>query len=83
MMNYLKRLDLSGLVENKGIMYIWNDQNLKSRELEINIRNEIGAEQQLLNQKEIHDLNQILKKFIMLEFFIKKLDTQEIQKNYF
>ena len=43
-----EEIDLSGLVENKGIMYIWNDQNLKSRELEINIRNEIGAEQQLL-----------------------------------
>ena len=28
-------------------MYIWNDQNLKSRELEINIREEIGAEQQI------------------------------------
>ena len=44
-----EEIDLSGLVENKGIMYIWNDQNLKSRELEINIRNEIGAEQQLLS----------------------------------
>jgi MoxR-like ATPase len=48
-----EEVDLSGLVENKGIMYIWNDQNLKSRELEINIRNEIGAEQQLLNKKEL------------------------------
>ena len=42
-----EEIDLSGLVENKGIMYIWNDQNLKSSELEINIRNEIGAEQQI------------------------------------
>ena len=49
-------IDLSGLVESKGIMYIWNDQNLKSRELEIKIRDEIGAEQQLINKKEIHDL---------------------------
>jgi len=55
-------IDLSGLVENHGIMYIWNDQNLKSRELEINIRNEIGAEQQLLNKKEIHDLEPNIKK---------------------
>jgi len=55
-------IDLSGLVENQGIMYIWNDQNLKSRELEINIRNEIGAEQQLLNKKEIHDLEPNIKK---------------------
>ena len=55
-------IDVSGLVENKGIMYIWNDQNLKSRELEINIRNEIGAEQQLLNKKEIHDLEPNIRK---------------------
>ena len=26
-------IDLEGLVENKGILYIWNDQDLKSREL--------------------------------------------------
>ena len=39
-------VELEGLVEKKGILYIWNDQNLKSRELEINIRNELGVDQQ-------------------------------------
>ena len=29
-------IDLEDLVENKGILYIWNDKDLKSRELEIN-----------------------------------------------
>ena len=29
------KLILDGLVENKGILYIWNDKDLKSRELEI------------------------------------------------
>ena len=67
-----KEIDLSGLVENKGIMYIWNDQNLKSRELEIKIRNEIGAEQQLLNQKEIHDLEPNIKKIYHAGVFYKK-----------
>ena len=66
------QIDLSGLVENKGIMYIWNDKNLKSRELEINIRNEIGAEQQLLNQKEIHDLEPNIKKIYHAGVFYKK-----------
>ena len=66
------QVDLSGLVENKGIMYIWNDKNLKSRELEINIRNEIGAEQQLLNQKEIHDLEPNIKKIYHAGVFYKK-----------
>ena len=65
-------IDLSGLVENKGIMYIWNDQNLKSRELEIKIRDEIGAEQQLLNQKEIHDLEPNIKKIYHAGVFYKK-----------
>ena len=64
-------VDLSGLVENKGIMYIWNDKNLKSRELEINIRNEIGAEQQLLNKKEIHDLEPNIKKIYHAGVFYK------------
>ena len=48
--------DILGLVEKKGIMYVWNDQNLASRELEISIRKEIGVEQQILTPKEIHDL---------------------------
>ena len=44
MMNYLMKLILEGLVENKGILYIWNDKDLKSRELEINVRNELGVQ---------------------------------------
>lgn len=67
-----EEINLSGLVENKGIMYIWNDQNLKSRELEINIRNEIGAEQQLLNKKEIHDLEPNIKNIYHAGVFYKK-----------
>jgi glycine/D-amino acid oxidase-like deaminating enzyme len=65
-------VDINGLVENNGIMYIWNDQNLKSRELEIKIRDEIGAEQQLLNKKEIHDLEPNLKKIYHAGVFYKK-----------
>jgi len=67
-----EEIDLTGLVENKGIMYIWNDQNLKSRELEINIRNEIGAEQQLLTKSEIHDLEPNIKNIYHAGVFYKK-----------
>ena len=67
-----EEIDISGLVEKKGIMYIWNDQNLKSRELEIDIRNKIGAEQQLLNKNEIHDLEPNIKKFYHGGVFYKK-----------
>ena len=72
-----EEIDLSGLVENKGIMYIWNDQNLKSRELEINIRNEIGAEQQLLNKSEIHDLEPNIKNIYHAGVFYKSNDTPQ------
>ncbi len=56
-------IDLEDLVENRGIMYIWNDQDLKSRELEIKVRDELGVKQQLLNKKEIHDLEPNIKPF--------------------
>jgi len=54
-------IELGGLVEKKGILYIWNDQSLKSRELEINVRNELGVDQQIVTPKEIHDLEPNIK----------------------
>ena len=56
-------IDLDGLVENKGILYIWNDKDLKSRELEIRVRDELGVKQQLVNKDEIHDLEPNIKPF--------------------
>jgi glycine/D-amino acid oxidase-like deaminating enzyme len=56
-------IDVSGLVESKGIMYIWNDKDLSSRELEIRIRDELGIDQKILNPKEIHDLEPNIKPF--------------------
>jgi len=56
-------IDLDGLVENKGILYIWNDKDLKSRELEIKVREELGVKQQLVNKSEIHDLEPNIKPF--------------------
>ena len=49
-------VDVSELVESKGIMYFWTDKDLKSRELEIKIRNELGVKQKLLTPDEIYDL---------------------------
>jgi len=54
-------IEIEGLVEKKGILYIWNDQNLKSRELEIKVRNELGVDQQVVTSKEIHDLEPNIK----------------------
>tara|TARA_B100001989_G_scaffold239162_1_gene203163 strand:- start:857 stop:2098 length:1242 start_codon:yes stop_codon:yes gene_type:complete len=56
-------INLDGLVENKGILYIWNNKDLKSRELEIKVREELGVRQQLVNTKEIHDLEPNIKPF--------------------
>ncbi len=56
-------IDLEGLVEDNGILYVWTDQNMKSRELEIRIRDQLGVKQQLVNKKEIHDLEPNLKPF--------------------
>jgi len=54
-------IELEGLVEKKGILYIWNDQSLKSRELEIKVRDELGVDQQIVTPKEIHDLEPNIK----------------------
>ena len=56
-----EKIDISGLVESKGIIYFWTDKDLKSRELENNIRNELGIKQQLLTPHEIHDLEPHIK----------------------
>ncbi len=58
-----EEVDVSGLVESKGIMYVWNDKNLKSRDLEIKIRDQLGVKQQLLSKKDVHDLEPNLKPF--------------------
>ena len=46
-----QEIDISGLVEKKGIIYVWTNKNLKSRKLEIKVRNDLGIEQKLLTQK--------------------------------
>jgi len=56
-------VNLEGLIENKGILYVWNDKNLKSRDLEISIREKLGVRQKILNKKEIQDLEPNLKSF--------------------
>ena len=57
-----QEIDISGLVESKGIIYFWTEKDLKSRELEINVRKELGVEQKLLKPHEIHDLEPHIRK---------------------
>ncbi len=56
-------INLDGLVENKGVLYVWTNKSKKSRDLEIKIRDELGVKQQLVNPKEIHDLEPNVKPF--------------------
>ena len=51
-----KEIDISNLVEKKGIIYVWTNKNTKSRELEIKVRNDFGIEQKLLTQQEVLQL---------------------------
>ena len=56
-----QEFDISNLVEKKGIIYVWTNKNMKSRELEIKVRNDFGVKQKLLNTREILDLEPNLK----------------------
>ncbi|MDA9084576.1 FAD-binding oxidoreductase [Candidatus Pelagibacter sp.] len=58
-----EEIDIEDLVEKKGILYIWNEKSLKSRELEIKVRDQLGVDQQLVTPKEIHDLEPNIKPF--------------------
>ncbi len=51
-----KEINITNLVEKKGIIYVWTNKNLKSRELEIKVRNDLGIKQKLITQKQILEL---------------------------
>ena len=51
-----KDIDTTNLLEKKGIIYIWTKQNIKSRNLEIKVRNDLGIKQKLLSRDEVIDL---------------------------
>ena len=51
-----KEIDTTNLVEKRGIIYVWTNENLKSREFEIKVRNDLGIKQKLLSQKEVLEL---------------------------
>ena len=56
-----KEINTTNLIEKKGIIYVWTNKNLKSRELEIKVRNDLGIKQKLLTQKEVLELEPNLK----------------------
>ena len=51
-----REINVDGLVEKKGIIYVWTNKNLKSRKLEIKVRDDLGVKQKLLTREEILEL---------------------------
>ena len=82
-----QEIDTSGLVEKKGIIYIWTNKNLKSRELEIKVRDQLGVKQKLLTQSEVlklePNLNPVFDAGIIYESAMHARDPHGILKNIF
>ena len=82
-----KEIDTKGLVEKKGIIYIWTNKNLKSRNLEIKVRDELGIKQKLLSQKEVLELepnlNPVFDAGIIYESAMHARDPHGILKQIF
>ena len=82
-----QEIDTTGLVEKKGIIYVWTNKNLKSRKLEIKVRKELGIEQKLLTQKEVLELepnlNPVFDAGVIYESAMHARDPHGILKQIF
>ncbi len=83
----LSEIDTTNLVERKGIIYIWTNKNLKSRNLEIKIRDELGVKQRLLSKEEIlklePNLNPVFDSGVIYDYAYHARDPQGITKKLF
>jgi D-amino-acid dehydrogenase len=82
-----QEIDTNGLVEKKGIIYVWTNKNLKSRRLEIKVRNDLGIEQKLLSQQEVLELepnlNPVFDAGVIYESAMHARDPHGILKKIF
>jgi D-hydroxyproline dehydrogenase len=82
-----QEIDTNGLVEKKGIIYVWTNKNLKSRKLEIKVRNNLGIEQKLLSKKEVLELepnlNPVFDAGVIYESAMHARDPHGILKKIF
>ncbi len=82
-----QQIDTTGLVERKGIIYVWTRNNLKSRKLEIKVREDLGIKQKLLTKKEILDLepnlNPVFDAGVIYEDAMHARDPHAILKEIF
>ncbi len=82
-----QEIDTTNLVDKKGIIYIWTNKNLKSRNLEIKIRKDLGIKQKILNKKEIlklePNLNPVFDGGVLYEDAMHARDPYGILKKIF
>ena len=83
----LSEIDTTNLVERKGIIYIWTNKNLKSRKMEIKIRNDLGIKQRLLNREEVlklePNLSPVFDSGVIYDYAYHARDPKEITKKLF
>ena len=82
-----QEINTANLIERKGIIYIWTKDNLKSRKLEIKVRDELGVKQKLLTKDEVLDLepnlNPVFHEGVLYEDAIHARDPQGITEKIF
>jgi len=82
-----KEIDTTGLVERKGILYGWTDENLKSRKLEMKVRADLGVKQTPVTKVEISDLEPNLQPIfdsgVLFDYAWHARDPYQISKKLF
>ncbi len=82
-----REIDTTNLVKKNGIIYVWTNKNLKSRELEIKVRRDLVIKQKLLTQKEILEiepnLNPVFDAGVIYEDAMHAKDPHKILKEIF
>ena len=82
-----KEIDTTNLVEKKGIIYVWTNKNLKSRNLEIKVRKDLGIQQKLLSKEEIiklePNLNPVFDAGVIFDYAMHARDPHGILRKVF
>ena len=82
-----KEIDTVGLVERKGILYGWTNENLKSRKLEMKVRADLGVKQTPVSKAEISDLEPNLQPIfdsgVLFDYAWHARDPYQISKRLF
>ena len=82
-----QEIDTTNLVEKKGIIYVWTNKNLKSRNLEIKVRDQLGVKQKILSRDEILELepklNPVFDAGAFYDYAYHARDPHGILKNIF